>query len=817
VQSSLTVDLALAAFKNIENVILTGTGAINAFGTGIANRLDGNNAANKLNGLGGNDTIAGGKGNDTIDGGEGDDSMVGGLGNDVFFVNSKADIVVDNLDKEGKDAGGIDIVNSSVDYTLSKFIDNLTLTGTAIVGTGNDLNNAIVGNGEKNELFGLAGNDTLTGNAGADTLDGGTGNDSMIGGADDDVYIVDSAGDKVTEAAAAGKDRVESKVSYVLGANLEDLTLTGTDNVNGTGNADKNVIVGNDGSNILNGMAGVDTMIGGKGDDTYVIDNILDIADESGGDGSDTLQTALAAFTDLTAFGLEDFENVTLTGTAALNATGDDGDNKLTGNSAANRLEGGAGNDTLNGMGGVDTMVGGIGDDTYTVDNVKDVILEDTTTGGVDTVSASVTYALTDGFDHLILTGTGAINGTGNGLNNEITGNAGNNILKGLGGADTMSGGKGNDTFYVGDGGVADTVEESAGEGTDIVFSEIDILALAVNVENLTLLGSAVLGGGNGTGNVIAGNDKDNQLAGFAGDDTLNGGAGNDSLNGGTGKDSMAGGLGDDLYVVDNVLDKVTEVSGTGSGVDQVESSVDYTLGANLENLVLTGDEAINGFGNTLSNHIIGNDKDNVIDGQTGADKMQGEDGDDRYIIDNALDTVIEEGGEGDDTVLLRVNIAGPLWDHVETALIDGIGAINLVCNASDNRVGGNTSANKIDGKGGNDMLAGNGGNDTLTGGDGADMFDRNSASDGVDTITDFDIAEGDQIDISDLLGANFKAGAELDDFVRAVDDGKGNTLVQIDANGTAGGISFTTAFILQGVVLTQTELEAATIFQGQP
>jgi Ca2+-binding RTX toxin-like protein len=192
-------------------------------------------------------------------------------------------------------------VQSSATYTLSNNVENLILTGSSnISGTGNALDNVIVGNSGNNTLTGGSGNDTLDGGAGTDnlsggdgddsliggssndtlnggngndTLDGGAGNDSMTGGAGDDVYIVDSSSDVVVESANQGNDTVYSSVTYTLSNNVENLILTGSSNIGGTGNSLANLIVGNSGANSLSGGGGNDTIIGGAGNDTINANN----------------------------------------------------------------------------------------------------------------------------------------------------------------------------------------------------------------------------------------------------------------------------------------------------------------------------------------------------------------------------------------------------------------------------------------------------------------------------------------------------------------------------------------------------------------
>jgi Ca2+-binding RTX toxin-like protein len=315
---------------------------------------------------------------------------------------------------------------------------------------------------------------------------------------------------------------------------VENLTLTGTAAINGTGNAANNVITGNSANNTLNGDAGNDTLdggagtdilIGGLGNDIYIVDSISDTITENVGEGTDTIKSSVT-YTILSA----NVENLTLTGTAAINGTGNVGNNVITGNGA---------NNTLNGGAGTDTLIGGLGDDIYIVDSTTDTITE-LTSGGTDTIQSSVTYTIAElaNVENLTLTGTTAINATGNAGNNVITGNGANNTLDGGAGTDTLIGGTGDDIYIVDS--TTDTITELTSGGTDTVQSSVTYTIVDANVENLTLTGAAAINGtGNAGNNVITGNSANN---------SLNGGDGNDILTGGVGKDTLTGGLGVDRF-----------------------------------------------------------------------------------------------------------------------------------------------------------------------------------------------------------------------------------------------------------------------------
>ncbi|MNO79186.1 Bifunctional hemolysin/adenylate cyclase precursor [compost metagenome] len=400
-------------------------------GNDIDNILTSGAAADTLNGLGGNDTLLGNGGNDTLDGGTGNDRLLGGRGSDTYrYGQGYGFDVIDNSGGASSDFDTLRLTDLNAhQIRLTRIGNDLVLT---VLATGETLTvsqcfadadhqidriqfadgsrwsaadvllnlyyppvvpsngaDVINGNPTDDNLLGLAGNDTLYGNSGNDTLDGGIGNDRMEGGIGNDTYVVDATGDVVVEASGAGDDLVQASISYTLGNNVERLTLTGSANINGTGNALANTLIGNAGNNLLDGGAGNDLI--------------------QGGDGNDTLQ----------------------------GGAGNDG------------LNGDAGNDLLDGGAGNDSMAGGSGDDIYIVGQSGDSVSE-LVGGGNDTVRASLNYSLGANQENLELTGTGNLNGTGNALANSLTGNTGNNLLDGGAGDDFLAGRRGSDTYRYG-------------------------------------------------------------------------------------------------------------------------------------------------------------------------------------------------------------------------------------------------------------------------------------------------------------------------------------------------------------------------------
>jgi Ca2+-binding RTX toxin-like protein len=362
--SSVSYTLVTATSTNVENLTLIGTLNLSGTGNTSNNLITGNVGNNLLNGGGGNDSLIGGDGNDSLiagdgndslNGGAGNDSLIGGTGNDTlaggkgndsYVVDTPFDVIIEQLG-EGTDT--VTFIAYTGTYVLSDNLENLMLgdTTASIHGIGNNLNN------------------TITGNSASNIIDGGTGTDTLIGGAGNDFYFVDNVNDVIIEVppisptSAPEIETVFSSITYTLGDNLENLNLTGTANLNGTGNNLKNNITGNAGKNILNGGggndildggAGADTLIGGTGSDTYIVDNVGDKVQEKVNQGIDTV----VSFVNYTLPANVEVENLTLGGIDNLKGYGNNLNNSIYGNSGNNVLYGGGGDDLLFGGAGAD-------------------------------------------------------------------------------------------------------------------------------------------------------------------------------------------------------------------------------------------------------------------------------------------------------------------------------------------------------------------------------------------------------------------------------------------------------------------------------
>ncbi|MEZ1420607.1 peroxidase family protein [Pseudomonas monteilii] len=630
-------------------------------------------------------------------------------------------------------------------------VPGLTLVGT----NGADI---LIGSAGNDVISGLDGADQLFGGLGNDVLDGGLGADAMTGGGGNDTFVVDNVGDTVSEALNGGVDLVQTNLaSYILGANVENLTYTGAGNFIGGGNALANTITGGGGNDLLNGGAGADRLVGGLGNDTYLVDNAGDLVIEATAGGSDTVRTTLDSYRMSS-----NIENVVYTGVG--NFIGG-------GNTLDNMMFGGAGNDLLNGGEGADRLVGGLGNDTYLVDNAGDLVIE-ATGGGTDTVRTTLnSYRMGSNIENLVYTGVGDFIAGGNTLDNMMFGGAGNDLLNGGEGADRLVGGLGNDTYLVDNAG--DLVVEATGGGMDTVRTTLDSYKMSSNIENLVYTG---------VGNFIAGgNTLDNMMFG---------GVGNDLLNGGEGADRLVGGLGNDTYLVDNAGDLVIEA--TGGGTDTVRTTLDsYRMSNNIENVVYTGVGNFIGGGNTLDNMMFGGAGNDLLNGGEGADRLVGGLGNDTYLVDNAGDLVIETSGGGGDTVRTTLD-SYRMGSNIENLVYTGVGNFSGTGNTQANIINGGAGNDLINGGAGNDQLNGGTGNDQLLGGIGNDTLNGGDDNDSLDGGLGNDILNGGTG--SDTLfgdaGNDILSGGSGNDFLNGdvgddtVNGGAGDdTMMATDGN----------------------------------
>ncbi|ESQ88928.1 hypothetical protein ABAC460_14195 [Asticcacaulis sp. AC460] len=671
--------------------------------------IRGTYGANWIDAGGGNDTIDSGSGDDTVDGGAGNDSFssIGG-GIKVYNGGDGQDTIAGSFSYgSALDGGsGVDLLDVSFILSSPAPVFNMS-TGVWADGVssftavnfenyiGSVVGESVSGTSAVNRIEGGDGNDTIDGGAGYDTLDGGAGIDTYDIRSNLSNAVIDLAAGTYTDS---GGTEIVVNFENVLGGDGHQ-TYFGT--------ADANRIDGGDGNDTINGGAGNDTILGGNGDD-YIHAFWGNAESIDGGTGNDTLNTSLWSgdyavnlTTGVTNWAGESFLNLE-------NIISGIGNDTLIGTSGANWIDAGVGSDVMN---------GGAGDDTYVVDYAGDVVVE-TNGNGNDLVMTSVTWSLTGiVVERLTMTGAGNINSAGNGLANTLTGNIGNNVLDGAVGNDTMIGGLGNDSYYVN--ATGDVVTELAGEGTDTVFAAVTYSLAGKQIENLSLTGAVAIDGiGNGFGNILTGNSAVN---------TLDGGGGHDKLDGGAGADNLIGGTGNDTYLVDNAADAITELA--GGGADLVESSVTYTLSANVEQLTLTGTAVIDGTGNDLNNVLTGNSGVNVLAGGLGNDT---------YYVQNATDNVVEAGGAGMDVIFSTVTYSLN-GRYAETITLTGAANINAT---------GNSLANTLNGNDGNNTINGKGGADKLSGGLGADLFLFEVGS-GADKILDLSQAQGDHINVN--------------------------------------------------------------------
>lgn len=713
----------------------------NLSGGAGADQLEGGDGVDTLTGAGGNDTLWGGAGNDTLVAGEGNDTVDGGSGADRLVIahTTGQSVAITREDDTW-------IITGPLGRTVARNIESLVLgsdLGTdrlpLLAGLAVSATSLAEGDSGTTDLearvtldrpapaaltLGYAVTAAVDGD-GIDAVDfeGGlpAGTVTIAAGETTADITIRVRGDTTPEQTEAFRialvdlpvgvlKGVESVTVTIIDDEARQLTA-GADRFSGTSVGDKvdggagndqlrgldgdDVLAGGIGNDQLDGGNGNDTLSGGAGDDTLI-----------GGSGFDTVTYAAAASgvavsldtTALQATGAEGRDRLlgvealigsahddTLIGSLIANVlTGGDGADILDGGRGNDTLYGGSGNDTLIGGAGINRLEGGAGDDRYEVEDPRDIIVE-LAGGGTDHVFAQQSFALADQVENLTLLGLRDISGTGNGLDNEIVGNTRSNTLRGLGGNDVIRGDRGNDDILGGDG-------------------------------NDTLFGDAGLDRLRGE----AGNDV---LLGLLDNDTLEGGDGDDTLDGGAGRDRLIGGAGNDILIVDDAGDVLVE--DTDGGIDTVRAQISWTLGDNLENLVLTDASAVLGTGNALDNTLTGSAGNNLLQGLAGNDTLRGEAGHD--VLDGGTGNDVLDGGAGVDTASYAEASAGVTVSLALSAAQDTGGAGTDTLVAIENLVGSGQS----------DRLAGDEGANVLTGGAGADVFVFADGF-GLDRITDF-------------------------------------------------------------------------------
>ncbi len=679
------------------------------------NRIEGQDGNDRLSGSSGNDSLFGGNGNDTLLGGMGVDTLDGGVGRDRASYRESLFGVVADLTTPGINAG---------EAAGDSYVGIEDLEGTGY-------NDTLAGDAQASNILALEGNDRLDGRAGSDSLYGGDGTDTLVGGEGTDRLDGGTGTDFAsydTSAVAIRIDLVTASLNtgdalgdifigiegFILsafadtfsGSTLADQALAGAGNDTLTGLAGNDTLAGGSGNDTLYGGDGDDRLMGGSGSDRL-----------EGGAGLDLVTYAEAGsgvWVDFVSPGLNTGEAQGDVQVAVEGLEGSGFADTLAADAGANRLFGLGGNDAMSGRGGNDLLEGGDGDDTLMGGTGSDTL-----TGGagfdiasyaesagqrVDmaTPSLSTGEALGDSFSGIegLLGGTGADTLQGDGFANLLKGGLGNDSLEGRAGNDTLLGDDGLDTLLGGDGN--DTLDGGlAGD----------------RLEGGT--GNDSLTGGDGT-DLLYGDADFDRLDGGSGNDTLFGGDGDDWLDGGVGGDRLEGGLGNDLYFIDTALDAVVEAA--LAGTDTIDTTLTgYTLGANVEILILRTGTNATGTGNALDNTLAAGVGNDTLSGLGGIDWLYGDAGNDS--LDGGSETDAVWGGSGNDIVVGGDGGDGLQGETGNDSLYGGTGVDWLFGGDDGDRLEGGADTDALFGEFGSDLLYGDTGNDNLDGGYGADAL----------------------------------------------------------------------------------------------
>ena len=638
-------------------------------------------------------------------------TLIGGKGNDYYIIHA-GDTIIEKTN-EGTDSVEVYFNN----YTLATHVENLALTGDALIGSGNNLNNKIMGNINTNTLYGFGGDDMIYGgdDSAADILIGGLGNDT---------YVIQDVRDIISEIGNGGIDTIKiiknfnnhldypnSGITvYTLNNTIENLLLA---------NDAHNIVDGNELNNTLIGSSQLDELRGGAGFD------YLD-----GGDGADILK-------DLSTDVNSGTPTTPGTNTPTYNILkGGAGNDLITGHGW---LEGGLGDDTI--YGGYNTLTGqetagrpssaadiyhyNLGDGNDTIYEFGDDSIIDILSFGAGITSDHITYA-TEGMDFIfqiqnsgIITVKNALDGTRNhyieqvkfsGQNTYLDisqlkfsnlGTGGDDTLYGFINADTFIGSAGNDTYFID----KKDILIGSDDGSDTIAANFTVSLTDPKystIENLTLDGNDKINGtGNSGANILTGNSE---------------------------KNTLTGGDGNDTYIIDSTVDVIIEGSSDNSGTeDAIQLAPTFTLDAG---------GSTSSYSLTLVNNIenlTGNSGNNILTGNSAKNTLTGGDGNDTYYIDSQ-DVVVESNivNSGNDTIVV-VNFSANLsnYSNIENILLIGSSEINATGNS------------------GNNILTGNSAKNTLTGGDGNDTYIIDSAVDVVSENSSANSGTADTIQLA--------------------------------------------------------------------
>ena len=712
-------------------------------------------------------TIYGEAGDDVIDGRNSQYLMRvdGGDGNDILYTNSNTFSVADG-------GAGNDTIYAHGEVHGGAGNDHIILQSTYYQGP----------------VSGDAGNDTIdavaAGNPyGGNTISGGDGADFLNGGAHNDTLV---SGNFSTTSGVTGTpaDDLGLEHDVLSGGSGDDILWSGYgDDVDGgNGHDTLSLSLAGAASGVAIDLSGI-TGPGGYSFGGGIIQNIETLTHLTGSTYADTI--TVSTQTSLLTIAAGAGNDMVIASGSSVDFRGEAGNDLFVSGIAGDRFDGGSGYDTVDYgqfTSGVSVTLGANagsegsgpgGDVLVNVEQVEGSTYADTIAG------SSLGDALLgdDGNDTL----------SGNAGNDTLDGGYGNDTLDGGTGADGMAGGLGNDVYYVDN--PSDFVDEdNAGGGNDTVYASTNWQPTDGHyVETIIASAGGLSISGNAFGNTLIASDQ------------------GDILNGGGGADTMIGGAGGDTFWVDNSGDVITE---TGSGTnDEVVSSIDYTLGANLEQLILlggsaavsgTGNAADNAIsGNALANHLNGGGGNDTLDGGSGADTMDGGTGNDTFRVDNAGDVVTEGANSGTDQVIASASWILGAGQQVETisaaagAIVDLSGNEldnHLVASNMDTTLRGMDGNDLLDGFGGTDMLFGGNGQDTLNGNDGNDHLYGQSANGGPDGADS--ISGGNGIDYIQGNAGNdtLDGGAQADRINGGADDdrisgGDGSDVV----NGNTG------------------------------